>query len=225
MESSNWAKSQLSRLLPLDDVSIQQVLDYTAGLPKDAAAEHLKDILGDSPKSLEFISSYNSRRDAPATSAASTAPSAASRSQSPVPKPQRKKGKPPLNKPLPPRQVENHGDVTGAYQKRNEAHYMAGKSSSNRRDQSLSNTLALSEKPEARQVPKTTSGPSFRPPPSASGPLISDLPNVRSGSRNSSRGSSPAPKTTVTVPGGASMHGASTTLQDLVSVSSSIVDV
>ena len=212
MTSSNWALSQLSQLLPLDEDSIKQVLDYTSTLPKEAAAEHLKDILGDSAKALEFISSYNSRREAPAPASSASDP----------PKPARKprQKKPPLNKLPPPRRPEDYGNTAGAYQKKDEDDYMAGSRRSHP-EPALSRTLALSDQPDARQLPKPTSGTptkSSRPPPSAAGPLISDLPNVHTSSRNTSRTSSPAPKTKINVPGGAAMHGASTTLEDLVSI-------
>lgn len=207
MTSSTWAASQLSQLLPLDEASLQQILDYTSTLPKAAAAEHLKNLLGDSPKALEFISSYNARRDAPTTTTPASEPSTNTR------KPHKKK--PPLNKLPPPRQVDDYGSTAGAYRKVEEMDYMARK----RRPQvepTLAKTLALSDQPDARQLPKSTPATISKPPPSAAGPLISDLPNVRSDSRTSSRTSSPAPKTKISVQGGASMHGASTTLQDLV---------
>ena len=209
MTSSNWALSQLSQLLPLDEGSIKQVLDYTSTLPKEAAAGHLKDILGDSAKALEFISSYNSRREAPAPANPTSDP----------PKPPRKprQKKPPLNKLPPPRRPEDYGNTAGAYKKKDEDDYMAGSRRSHP-EPTLSRTLALSEQPDARQLPKPSSTKPSKPPPSAAGPLISDLPNVHTGSRNTSRTSSPAPKTKINVPGGASMHGASTTLEDLVSI-------
>lgn len=208
MTSNNtWATTQLTQLLPLDEDSIKQILDYTSALPKDTAGEHLKNLLGDSPKALEFISSYNARREKPV---APTAPSEPSRNAR---KPHKKKA--PLNRLPPPRQVENYGDTASAYRKEDEADYMAGKPRLNAQP-SLANTLSLSDQPDARQLPKTTLNSTSKPPPSAAGPLISDLPNVRTGSRTSSRTSSPAPKAKVNVQGGASMHGASTTLQDLV---------
>ncbi|KAL6721937.1 hypothetical protein ACLMJK_001042 [Lecanora helva] len=213
MSSSNWAVSQLSNLLPLDDTSLNEVLDYTSTLPKDAAAENLKNLLGDSPKALEFISGYNARREAPSTKPSQTeAPKNARKAQ---------KKKPPLNNLPPPRQVEDHGNVPGAYQKKNEEDY----TTSNKGRGSMRatpSTFALSNKPDAQQLPKTTPAASSKPPPSAAGPLISDLPNIHSSSRTSSRTSSPAPKTKINVAGGAPMHGASTTLQDLFMKDSAI---
>ena len=207
--SAAWAVSQLSQLLPLDEDSIKQVLDYTSTLPKEAAAEHLKDILGDSAKALEFISSYNSRREAPAPASSASEPPKSAR------KPRQKK--PPLNRLPPPRRPEDYGNTAGAYKKKDEDDYMAGSRRSHP-EPALSRTLALSEQPDTRQLLRGSSTKPSKPPPSAAGPLISDLPNVHTGSRNTSRTSSPAPKTKINVPGGASMHGASTTLEDLVSI-------
>lgn len=58
--------TQLSRLLPLPDNELQQILDYALTLPKPAAAEHLSNLLGTEPQAVSFISSFNAkRRDAP----------------------------------------------------------------------------------------------------------------------------------------------------------------
>ncbi|KAL8919462.1 MAG: hypothetical protein Q9208_006747 [Pyrenodesmia sp. 3 TL-2023] len=199
MASSTWALSQLSHILPLDEQSLQDILHYTSTLSKDASAEHLRNLLGTSPKALEFISSYNSRREAP--KADESRPSTPEASEAPRKQPRKKKQ--PLNKPFNPRQPDDYGNTAGGYQK-------------HPKEPALANTLALSEKPDARQLPMPAqASASSKKPPSASGPLISDLPNVRAGSRTTSRTSSPAPKTKINVAGGASMHGASTTLQDL----------
>lgn len=212
MASSTWALTQMSQILPLDQQSLQEILDYTSTLSKDASAEHLRNLLGTSPKALEFISSYNSRREAP--KAVSRAPTP--ETPEVLKKPRKKKQ--PLNKPFKPRQPDDYGNTVGGYQKRNEDDYVSGRRQ-HPQEPALANALALSDKPDARQlpVPASASGSSSpKKPPSASGPLISDLPNVRTGSRTPSRTSSPAPKTKVNVAGGAAMHGASTTLQDLV---------
>ena len=209
MTSSNWAISQISQILPLDEQSLQQLLDYTYTLDKDAAAEHLKGVLGDSPKALDFINAFNARRESPSTS--KTEPESST-----TPRKARKK-KPPLHS-LPARKPEDHGNTAGAYQKKDDEDYMAGPRKSNKQTP-LANTLALSEKPDARQLPAPAPIPSAssKLPPSAAGSLISDLPNVRTQthSRNSSRTGSPATKTRIHVAGGSSMHGASSTIQDL----------
>ncbi|KAL8764056.1 MAG: hypothetical protein Q9194_007194, partial [Teloschistes cf. exilis] len=211
MASSSWALTQIAQILPLDEQSLQELLDYSSSLSKDASADHLRSVLGASPKALEFISSFNSRRDVPKNESGPSASEAAEPSR------RSRKKKQPLNKPFNPRRPEDYGNVAGAYQKQEEVDYMAGKAKQSK-DLALANTLSLSDKPDARQlpVPAPVSGSSSpKKPPSAIGPLISDLPNVRTKSQTNSRTSSPAPKTKVNVPGGASMHGASTTLQDL----------
>lgn len=209
MASSTWAMSRLSQLLPLDEESLKQILDYINSLPKDAAAEHLKNLLGDSPKALEFISSFNSRREV-------SGPSVAAPEFSEAPRKQPRKKKAPLNKLFPPRQPEDYGNTAGAYHKRDEQVYVGGRRRSHK-EPPLANTLALSEKPDARQLPTSTTNQIPKPPPSASGPLISDLPNIYSSARShpSSRTASPAPKTKVNLSGGPSMHAPSTALADL----------
>lgn len=206
MVSSTWAISRISQILPLDEEVLQQILDYASSLPKLAAAEHLKGILGDSPQALEFISSFNSQREVADDIQAESAPSS---SDLPTRKPKKKKA--PLNKLPPPRVPEDYGNTSGAYTKKEGEDYISGA----RRPQKVplgTNKFDLSDTPSARQLPTA------KPPPSASGPLISDLPNVRT-----SRVTSTAPKTKINVSGGPSMHGASATIQDLVSTALSPV--
>ncbi|KAK8169102.1 putative zinc finger motif, C2HC5-type-domain-containing protein [Phyllosticta citrichinensis] len=98
---------------------------------------------------------------------------------------------------------------------------MSGGSFKTRKDQdAVANALQLQEKPDAVKQPKATNTPSstnprvFKPPPSASGPLISDtLPS----SKNNSRTASPAPKAKakVNISGGTSMKGQSSVVNDL----------
>ncbi|KAL8998766.1 MAG: hypothetical protein Q9169_002216 [Polycauliona sp. 2 TL-2023] len=211
MASSPWAISQISQILPLDEESLQEILDYSSTLPKEDSAEHLRNLLGTSPKALDFISSFNARRDAPQPQSKSPTPDIPETSKRP------RKKKQPLNKPFNPRQPDDYGNTGGGYQKKNDGDYMSSKTKQHN-EPALANTLALSEKPDARKLPlpaPVSGSSSPKKPPSAIGPLISDLPNVRSGSRANSRTSSPAPKTKVNVAGGAAMHGASSTLQDL----------
>ncbi|KAL1849459.1 hypothetical protein Plec18167_006572 [Paecilomyces lecythidis] len=216
-----WAAPRLSQLLPLDEESLTQIITYSATLPKDACAEHLKNLLGDSPAALEFISSFNSRRGGGETStqSGSASPGAGGRdgtgrqtNEDRNVQRKNKRTKAPLHSAGPARRPENYGNVTGGYMKsdRDEV-YMPGSSSRNKRDMgapgagaSLSDALALSDKPAALQVPQTASSnasslissrnPSPAPksstktPPSAAGPLISDyLPNVKSKTAKSSR--------------------------------------
>ncbi|KAK8105301.1 hypothetical protein PG999_008660 [Apiospora kogelbergensis] len=200
--------SQLSRLLPLPDEDLQQVLTYAATLSKPEAVEHFRNLLGDSPDAIDFISSFNSRRQDP-KAAPAPQPSSSAQSQSNtdgVPKPSRnnKKKKAPLHTPAP-RQVTNNGPAPGtAYNKRNnlEDDYRSGSSS----------RAASPAKPPA----KSATPPPPKPPPSAAGHLISDLPNKSKPKSNPvSRTSTPAPKTKINISGGTAMHGASSALSDL----------
>ncbi|KAK4508019.1 hypothetical protein PRZ48_001754 [Zasmidium cellare] len=229
-----WALPRLQQLLPLDDESLRQVIQYANTLPKDAAAEHLKNLLGDEAKSLEFISSFNMRRqNAPASSrpqpsnsqSQSTDPTPSS-SNSEVPKGGRRPQKKKANiHSLPPRQLDSRGNVSGGYQKSAVEDYMPNRQK--HKDQVAGN-LALNQTPDATKLPLITDDASLttqpitsKPPPSASGPLISDsLAGKRNGpaksSAQSSRTSSPAPKAAkVNISGGTAMHGASTALSDL----------
>lgn len=218
MALSTWALPQLSKLLPLDEDSLKQVISYTESLPNREAADHLQNLLGDSPQALEFIASFNNRRRPAASSSASQTRPSSDASEVPKSKPRNKK-KPGLGKLPPPRQPDNYGNTSGAYLKRDEDDYMAGASKSKA---PKSNTFALSDTPDAIQKPTTSSGtstpksrgispvpPPSKLPPSAAGHLISDA--------KSSRNSSPKPKAKVSVAGGTPMHGASTALNDLES--------
>ena len=226
MATTDWALRQIQGLLPLDEESLLQVLDYTSSLTNDAAAEHLKTLLGDSPRALEFISSYNARRNpAPAPAPAPTRSSVSALGVGPfeqdagVPKSTTKqpKRRAPLHQ-LPSRKIEGQGDTSGGYQKSfgrdQNAAFLAQRGAST---ESTPDTTRLSDTPVARQLPKKTAG---KLPPSAAGSLISDLPNVKqrtqNQSHNSARNASPAPKTKVTIQGGVAGKGASSTLEDLV---------
>ncbi|KAI9044904.1 C2HC5-type zinc finger protein [Aspergillus affinis] len=119
-----WGVPRLSQILPLDDDSLKQILSYAASLSKDEGAEHLKNLLGDSPAAFEFISSFSARREPPASStqrARITDSEPSSRNASPAgygkPAKKGKKSKPPLHSAGPVRQVENFGNVAGGYRK------------------------------------------------------------------------------------------------------------
>ena len=58
----SWAVPRLAQLLPLDDDSLKQIITYSESLSKDASADHLKNLLGESPAALEFIASFNARQ-------------------------------------------------------------------------------------------------------------------------------------------------------------------
>jgi hypothetical protein len=67
MALQQWALPHLSELLPLDQDSLKEIITYTNTLPDTQAADHLRGLLGDSPQAVEFITSFNARRSAPAT--------------------------------------------------------------------------------------------------------------------------------------------------------------
>jgi hypothetical protein len=218
MDLSAWAVPQLSKLLPLDDESLKQIISYTESLPNREAADHLQNLLGDSPQALEFITSFNNRRR-PKAGVSSTQDVSNNISEVPKAKP-RKKKQAGLGKLPPPRQPDNFGDVAGAYRKKDEEDYMSGSS----KPKSKPNMFGLSDTPDATQKPRTATSsgtatpksrgispapPPAKLPPSAAGQLISDS--------KSSRNSSPKPKAKVSLAGGTPMHGASTALNDLES--------
>ena len=201
--------AQLARLLPLPESDLQQVLDYAATLSKEETVGHFKNLLGASRETLEFISSFNSRRKDPASKPLSEQ---TTQSDSGVPRPVRapKKKKPLLHTPAP-RQVQNNYAAQGkAYVKKDEDDYISKRPTSSGASTS---THASVPQPKAEVVPATIS----RAPPSAAGSLISDLkPKSAPTSRGTSRKSSPAPsKTKVNITGGTSMQGGSTVLREL----------
>lgn len=239
----SWALPQLSRLLPLDEESLAQVISYAQSLPKDAASDHLRNLLGDTGPALEFISAFNQRRpqapaassSAPVTTQTSAAASASgSQAHDGVP-PRVKKGKSNAKKPFnqlpPPRQVQNYDGRQGGYVKRDaELDYMT--SSKTPAKKQLASTLALQDEPDAIKASKPsrpalitddTIGPAASQSTSRSatpaGP--SKLPPSAAGplisdSSKSSRNSSPAPaKTKVNITGGQSMRGGNSALADL----------
>ena len=236
-----WALPRLQQLLPLDDESLRQILQYTDSLPKDAAAEHLKNLLGDDGRALEFISSFNLRRQgAPVSSQTSTqatnhdrqsgTSSSAPESGSEALRPARggarggRGGKKRAHiHALPARPVEGQGNVSGAYRKRTEDDYIPGPSRQKHKEAVADNLALRKETPDASQMPLitddaalTTNPITSKAPPSAAGPLISDSLSPKKGtSTQSSRNASPAPKTKVNISGGTAMQGASTTLSDL----------
>ncbi|KAL4912211.1 putative zinc finger motif, C2HC5-type-domain-containing protein [Aspergillus aurantiobrunneus] len=192
---------RLAKILPLDTDSLTQILTYAADLSKEEGADHLKNILGDSPAAFEFISAFNSWRDDPTArqQQQSITPSPLSPSQTPSPAPRsgsgsrkNKKTKPPLHSAGPPRRPENFGNVTGGYKKADlEENYMSGRSRMLDVGVGSSKGGGDSLQVPSRQGSTTSSrnqspnppvgGGGRKPPPSADGPVISDLlPNVKS---------------------------------------------
>lgn len=200
---SAWAAPKLSQLLPLDPDSLSQVIDYAASLSREACADHLKNLLGDSPAALEFISSFNARREL------QRKPQARPESEN-VTKPagtRKGKKKAPLHSAGPPRRPENYGDVGGGYKKSTEEDYM-----SSRKPTPL--TLEPAQDGPSSRVPSPLSISTPKPPPSASGPTISDmLPNVRSKTSKSTRQSGT---------GSSSKGGAALTTNDISDLTAAI---
>ncbi|KAI4868033.1 zf-C2HC5-domain-containing protein [Hypoxylon rubiginosum] len=227
--------SQLSRLLPLPDGELKQVLDYAATLSKPEAVEHFRNLLGESPEAVDFISSFNAKRQDPKAKAASSAAATTAtepvrpwHGANPVPKTAKRSKKPKAQLHTPaPRQVTDAGPAPGTvYSKNVESDYIPRRGASPASaSASGSGTPARSSPvPQQQQnfaTPPPPQAPKPKPlPPSAAGHLISDM---RSSSKPkpkstpSSRSSTPAPKAKVQVQiaGGTAMHGASTALADL----------
>ncbi|KAJ5447383.1 Zinc finger C2HC5-type [Penicillium cf. griseofulvum] len=178
---SAWAAPRLSQLLPLDPDSLSQVIDYAVSLSREACADHLKNLLGDSPAALEFISSFNARREPqrppqnPSTQSRDTPRSSGGAKKG--------KKKAPLHSAGPPRRPDDYGNIGGGYKKADEEDYMSSRKST---------APALAPSPHgssaSSRVPSPLPAPSPKLPPSASGSTISDmLPNVRSKVSKSTR--------------------------------------
>ncbi|KIX09383.1 uncharacterized protein Z518_00462 [Rhinocladiella mackenziei CBS 650.93] len=196
----SWALPRLRRLLAIDDESLKDIITYTSTLSKDAGADHLKNLLGDSPPALEFISSFNARRGGGSRRQASHGPvqgaSTMANEENGVPKKTPKSATPSLHTPGPARRPEGYGDVSGGYNK----HYDIDDDGRVRRRPGSReyNVPTASKSPDTLDVSQTTTGLTFgssaaardaspakspqKLPPSASGNLISDFgfANVRS---------------------------------------------
>ncbi|KAJ9635285.1 hypothetical protein H2204_005845 [Knufia peltigerae] len=200
-ELQSWALPRLQRLLPIDDESLREVITYTNSLSKETGAEHLKNLLGDSPQAFEFISSFNARRpqvSSDSRNASQTRP-ASTADETGVPSPKKRaarKTKPPLHAVGPARVPEGYGNVSGGYTKQynTDDNYSSSRGSLFHDEDVPSRTRT----PDALQAPFSTTRAapqsnvtsrdaspapkSNKLPPSASGNLISDFgfANVRS---------------------------------------------
>lgn len=209
--------NQLSMLLGLPDSDLKQIVDYANTLSKPEAADHFKNLLGDSPAAIEFIAAFNSqRRDpkpAPAPSPARATPNSSQPTSDAdaVPKRPRqsKKKKANLHTPAPRQIVDTNPGPGTVYSKKSlEDEYMIGA-----RPSGSSST----PKPASPAPQKAT-----KPPPSAAGgTLVSDLlapkptkPKPKT-TPTTSRSSTPGPTTKVAITGGTPMHGASGAIADL----------
>ncbi|RAK96715.1 zf-C2HC5-domain-containing protein [Aspergillus ibericus CBS 121593] len=189
----SWGVPRLSQLLPLDEESLTQIITYAASLPKEEGANHLKNLLGDSPAAFEFIAAFSSRRDPPRSEAPSPAPSATPKNNYAGTGSKRgKKSKPPLHSAGPVRRPDNFGNVTGGYRKEDQDEDYMPVSSRSRQDASTrkgaqdTGPSPLMSSREASASSSRNQSPAPKPtpaknPPSAAGPVISDLlPNVKS---------------------------------------------
>jgi hypothetical protein len=212
MALESWALPRLSNLLPLDEESLKQVIEYTLTLSKDEAASHLKNLLGDSPAALEFITSFNSRRPGQAQSFASAASaqqehgSKGKQSAPPhdgVPKPKKKSQKQKQNTKLgAPRRPDDWGHTDGSYMKPELEDYMSATPKSQSPHGSSANVTKKGLQPPSNAHSATSSRsatplssanisrtsspkpPSSKLPPSAQGSLISDIPTRASNKSN-----------------------------------------
>ncbi|KAI9804898.1 MAG: hypothetical protein M1833_006201 [Piccolia ochrophora] len=162
MSLTSWALPSLSRLLPLPESDLQQIIDYSLTLSSQDTADHLKNLLGDSPQALEFITTFNTRRPSSRSSQSSTSRDLAFAS-----------GQRSASSTQPSRSATSHR-------------------TSSQSTASTSNVPSLSSTPAARQnlPPPPSSNSKIKKPLAASGHLISDL--KASSSAASSRSSSPA---------------------------------
>ncbi|KAF6844263.1 hypothetical protein CMUS01_01318, partial [Colletotrichum musicola] len=167
--------AQLKRLLPLPDEELKQFLDYATTLSKSEAAEHFGDLLGDSPQAVEFISSFNSRRQDTKNPAASAPSSNNTSPPEPAPKASRapKKKKTNIHTPAA-RRVEDSAPPPGAsYSKKNqEDDYYIGRKPNQAAESSKSGSSASAS---FKQPPKSQTPPPPQQQRTAGGYLISDV--------------------------------------------------
>ncbi|KAM5473381.1 hypothetical protein MauCBS54593_002175 [Microsporum audouinii] len=177
-----WAVPRLAKLLPLDEESLKQVISYSSSLSKDESAEHLKNLLDDSPAALEFISAFNSRRGQHQRQSDNGGTSCSSGGDRGGQIPKKQAGarsqRAPLNPSSTTRLPDGYGDTSGGYVKsQTEENYMTGSSSGGRGG--LGNASPASSPRNRSPAPSSSSKSKL--PPSATGPMISEyLPNVRS---------------------------------------------
>lgn len=225
--------SQLSQLLPLPDEELQQVIDYAKTLSKPDAASHFSNLLGDSPLAVDFISSFNARRETPAAASAvvSTTATASSSGIDAVPKTKRgpKKKKPAIHTPQA-RLVNSYvGPSATAYNKKEtDLEYISQRASaptSNHASRpgtppssaTLSSSTAAATSSSAssnHNQPKQTAPKQHA---SSAGFLISEsLSKPKAKSNPSTRSSTPKPNATkIAISGGTPMAGQSAAIADL----------
>lgn len=209
------SRAQLSQLLPLPEDELQQVLDYARTLSKADAVSHFSNLLGDSPLAVDFISSFNARRETPSTAASSSDTGS-------VPKSKRgpKKKKPALHTPQA-RLVDSYMGPSGtAYSKKDsDFEYISQRASA-----PTSNHASRPGTPPATSShplpPKQQPAPKQHA--SSAGFLISEsLAKPKAKSSPNTRSSTPKPGgnggavTKISIAGGTPMAGQSTAMADL----------
>jgi len=196
---TDWALPRLEKLLPLDQESLRQILQYANSLDKKSAAEHLQNLLGDNSQSIEFITAFNARRkyDLPTNTTLDT-PSPDYSKSKPSIKSKQTKIRPNIHE-LPARQIDGQGSIEGAY----------------RKDARGQNGLNPQRYKTGKDISTTSSSLSSKPELSV-GPKVQTL-NVVStpSSRTNSPSNQSSLRTKVAISGGKPMHGQSTNLSDL----------
>lgn len=217
--------AQLSQLLPLPEEDLRQVLDYANTLSKDDAVSHFSNLLGDSPLAVDFISSFNARRQVPSKGPAptvSSAPANSSDSIDAVPKAKRhtKKKRTDIHTPQA-RQVTNDyaGPSGTAYSKKDQdLDYMAHRSSApSSNHASRPGTPPKAKESSASSSSKQNVKAAPKQHVSSAGFLLAEaLDKPKSKSNSSSRSSTPKPAPTkISISGGTPMAGQSTAIADL----------
>ncbi|KAJ6779638.1 hypothetical protein PWT90_06500 [Aphanocladium album] len=224
--------AQLSQLLPLPEDELKQVLDYAKTLSKTDAASHFSNLLGDSPLAVDFISSFNARRETPAAAPAASPAATASFSSSGIeaaPKSKRgpKKKKAPLHTPQA-RLVDSYVGPTGtAYSKKDtDLEYISQRASAptsnhaSRPATPPAGSSSATSAPQQHQQHQQHQQPKHAPKQHASstGFLISEsLSKPKAKSNPNTRSSTPKPGATtkISISGGTPMAGQSTAMADL----------
>lgn len=217
---------QLSKLVDyLPEEDLKQLLSNASSMSPSDAAELFKGFLGETPASLEFISSFNSRRQnassnsAPVQAQANISQGIPAQSSDVPPRNNRTNGggkkKANIHTPAP-RQIDNAFAGAGtAYRKDDEG--SSSTAGPSRGQQSY--TRAASNLVLRTEMPKKTQTPPPRLPPSAQGRLISDPKPAKNHSAPSTRSSSPRGNgrntQKVHLTGGTPMSSASKALEEL----------
>ncbi|CEJ89694.1 hypothetical protein VHEMI05520 [[Torrubiella] hemipterigena] len=217
--------AQLAQLLPLPDEDLQQALDYAATLSKEDAVTHFSNMLGDSPLAVDFIASFNAKRQPPKPVAAVPSRKPANtESLDAVPKTKRapKKPKAPLHTPQA-RQATSYAGPAGTVYNRKDYEDYGYTSQPKKTTASSSNSTPRSGTPAAPAAKPIVVEPAPKHAPkqhaSSAGFLIADaLSKPKSKSNPTSRSSTPKPSSTstkISISGGTPMAGQSTALADL----------